>query len=91
MSLALQSVLVGLAVVTCAIYSAWRLATLRLRMRLIDRLGALPPILTAPWLAALRQRTLSQLAGGCGGCAAGGGLTPDAAGHPNQTTAAPRR
>ena len=91
MSLALQGVLVGLAVATCAIYSAWRLATLRLRMRIIDGLGTLPPILTAPWLAALRQRTLAQLAGGCAGCTAGGGLTRDAAGRPNQTSGAPRR
>ncbi|HXZ60440.1 MAG TPA: hypothetical protein VEG26_09675 [Steroidobacteraceae bacterium] len=91
MSLAVQGVLVGVVVVACVIYSAWRLASLKFRLRLIDALGALPPVLTARWLAALRQRTLAQLAGGCAGCAAGGGLTQDAAARPNQTPGALRR
>ena len=91
MSLLLQGVLVGLAVAACVIYSAWRLASLKLRLRVIDGLGSLPPALTAPWLAALRSRTLAQLAGGCAGCAAGGAPTRDAAVRPNQTPGALRR
>lgn len=91
MSLLLQSVLVGLLVAVCVIYSAWRVASLRLRLRVLDGLALLPQVLTAPWLAALRSRTLTQLAGGCAGCAAGGAPTRDAAARPNQTPGALRR
>jgi len=91
MSLLLQSVLVGLAVAACAVYSAWRLASVRLRLRVIDALGSLPRPLTTPWLAALKRRALAQLAGGCAGCAAGGAPTPGAAARPNRTPGALRR
>jgi hypothetical protein len=91
MSLVLQSVLMGVLVAGCAIYSVWRLASLRLRLRMIDTLARWPPLLTAPWLGALRQRTLAQLAGGCAGCAAGGAPTRDATARPNQTPGALRR
>ena len=91
MSLLLQGVLVGLVVAACVIYSGWRLASLKLRLRVIEGLGSLPPALTTPWLAALRSRTLAQLAGGCAGCAAGGAPTRDAAARPNQTPGALRR
>ena len=91
MSLLLQSVLVGVVVATCAILSAWRLASLRLRLRVIDALGSLPPALTTPWLAALKRRALAQLAGGCAGCAAGGAPTRGAPARPNQTPGALRR
>jgi hypothetical protein len=91
MSWVLQGVLVGVVVAACAIYSAWRLASLRLRLRVIEALGVLPPVLTGAWLAALRQRTLAQLAGGCDGCAAGGAPTRGAAVRPNQTPGALRR
>ena len=91
MSLLLQSLLVGVAVAACAIYSAWRLASVRLRLRVLDALGSLPRPLTTPWLAALRSRVLAQLAGGCAGCAAGGLPTRDAAARPNRTPGALRR
>ena len=91
MSLLLQGVVVGIAVGACALYSAWRVASLKLRLRVIEGLGALPPALTAPWLAALRSRTLAQLAGGCAGCAAGGAPRQDAAARPNRTPGALRR
>jgi len=90
MSLLLQSVLVGVVVAACVLYSAWRLASLRLRLRVIEALGSLPPWLT-PRLAALKRRTLAQLSGGCAGCAAGGAPTRDAAARPNQTPGALRR
>ncbi len=91
MSLVLQGVVAGIVVAACAIYSAWRLASLKLRLRVIEGLGALPPALTAPWLAALRRRSLARLAGGCAGCAAGGAPTQDAAARRNQTPGALRR
>jgi hypothetical protein len=91
MSPVLQGVVAGLVVAACAVYSAWRLASPKLRLRVIEGLGALPPALTAPWLAALKRRTLARLAGGCAGCAAGGAPTRDAAARPNQTPGALRR
>ena len=91
MSLVLQGVVVAVLVGACALYSAWRLASLKLRLRALEALGSLPPGLTAPWLAALRSRTLAQLAGGGDGCAAGGAPTRDAAARPNQTPGALRR
>jgi hypothetical protein len=91
MSPVLQGAVAGIAVAACAIYSAWRLASLKLRLRVIEALGSLPPALSTPWLAALKGRTLAQLAGGCAGCAAGGTPTRDAAARPNQTPGALRR
>jgi hypothetical protein len=89
-SLVLQGVVVGIAVAACLAYSAWRLASLRMRLRLLDALGALPLRLTGSWVAGMRRKTLAQLAGGCAGCAAGG-LTPGAAERPNRTPGALRR
>jgi hypothetical protein len=91
MSLLLQSVLVGVVVSACVLYSGWRLASLRLRLRVIDGLAHLPSALTAPWLGRLRQRTLARLSGGCAGCAAGGAPTRDAAARPSRTPGALRR
>jgi hypothetical protein len=95
-SLLLQSVLVGLIVVCCAVFAAWRLASVSLRLRVLEALGALPSALTTPWLARLRARTLERAAGACAGCASGGALKPDAnlrpgAGSPNRTPGALRR
>ena len=88
MSLLLQELLVGVAIAACAVFSAWRLLSLRLRLRVLVALGALPPVLTAPWLAPLRARTLARLGSGCEGC--GGAATPDAASR-NRTPGALRR
>jgi hypothetical protein len=88
-SLLLQSVLVAVVVAACAVYSVWRLLSLNTRLRLLAALGVLPAVLTAGWLAALKQRTLARLSTGCAGCA--GGSTPDAAVRRNQTPGALRR
>ena len=91
MSLLLQELLVGVLVIASALFAAWRLMSVRLRLRVLDALGSLPRPLTTPWLAALRSRALAQLAGGCAGCAAGGAPTPDAPARPNRTPGALRR
>jgi hypothetical protein len=91
MSLLLQGVVVALAITACLIYSLWRLASLKLRLRLLDALEHLPRALKGSWVATLRQRTFAQLAGGCAGCAAGGLATPGAAERPTRTPGAPRR
>ena len=71
MSMLVQQFLVGVLVIACALFAAWRLSTARLRLRALDALGAWPVVRGASWLAALRRRTLAGLGGACGGCAQG--------------------
>jgi hypothetical protein len=82
-----QGILVALAVLACALYSAWRLMSARLKLRALGWLAALPAARSARWHAALTRRTLAKL-DGCAGCA--GALRPGAA-APNRTAGAPRR
>ena len=89
MSLVLQSVLVAVIVAWCAVFAAWRLASVALRLRMLAALAALPAGLTTPWLARLKARTLERAAGSCAGCASGD-LRPGA-GSPNRTPGALRR
>ena len=73
MSLLLQQFLVGALVIACALFAAWRLSTVRVRLRALDALGTWPVVRGAPWLATLRRRTLAGLGGACCGCAQGTG------------------
>ena len=92
----LQEVLVAVLVGACALFSAWRLMSLRLRLRCIDALGTLPGAGRARFLVSLRERTLAQLGAGCAGCGGAGQaaksreITPGAAAR-NQTPGALRR
>ena len=88
MSAVLQEVLVAVLVTACALFSAWRLLSARLRLRCLDALAALPGARTARWLTAARQRALSGLGAGCGGCAQ---HSKPGALSGNQTPGAPRR
>jgi len=88
MSAVLQEVLVAVLVTACALYSTWRLLSARLRLRGLDVLAALPGARTTRWLTAARQRLLSGLGAGCGGCAQHS--SPGALSR-NQTPGAPRR
>ena len=86
MSLLLQQLVVGVLVAVCALFAAWRLASVSLRLRALDALAALPGMRRMPWLAALRQRTFARHTAACGGCAP----KPGAASR-NQTPGALRR
>jgi hypothetical protein len=86
MSLPLQQILVGVLVAACALFSAWRLATVPLRLRALDALVALPGVQWLPWLTRLRQRTLARRTAACGGC----GSKPGASSR-NQRPGALRR
>lgn len=88
MSVLLQQLLVGVLVLACAIYSAWRLASVRLRLRALDALSAAPLLSRTGWFVRLRERTLGAGALACGGCAGGARRV---AGSPNQTPGVPRR
>ena len=71
MSLLLQQWLVGVVVAACVLVSAWRLSTVRVRLRALEVLGNWPGLRRASWLARLRERTLAQQLRACGGCASG--------------------
>jgi hypothetical protein len=93
MNLALQYVLVGLLVAAGIVFSAWRLSSARLRLRLLEALGALPGARGAAWLARLRQRLLAHPTLACGGCSqadAAHAIKPGAASR-NQTPGVLRR
>jgi hypothetical protein len=66
----LQEIVVGVLVTGCALFSAWRLATVGLRLRALEALSALPALHAAGWLVRLRERTQGQQLRACGGCAA---------------------
>jgi hypothetical protein len=84
----LQDIVVGVLVAACALFSAWRLASLRLRVRTLDALATLPLIARARWLLRLRERTLARLGGSCGGCAQALRSLPGARGEPSTPGAA---
>ena len=65
----LQEVLVGVIVAGCGLFSAWRLMSLRMRMRTLDLMGpVLGKLGAASFVARLRSQTIGQLAGGCSAC-----------------------
>ncbi len=78
MSLLLQQLAAGVLVIACALFSAWRLSSVRVRLRALEALGTLPGVRSASWLATLRRRTLAGLGSACGGCAQGPGAAPKA-------------
>jgi hypothetical protein len=72
MNLLLQQLLVAVLVVACALFSAWRLLSVRLRLHTLDALEKLPLVRALPWLSRLRARMLARQLGACGGCSQGG-------------------
>ncbi len=75
----IQWLIVGALVLASASYALWSLLPARARLRALDTFAGRSP--QAGWAQALRRRTLAELAGGCGSCAANGdadapGATP---------------
>jgi hypothetical protein len=69
MELVLQDVVVGLIVVTCAIFSAWRLMPPSMRLRTLEFVApAATKFGATEALKRLRGKTLAQLAAGCSAC-----------------------
>lgn len=64
----LENLLAGLIVAGSAIFSAWRLLSARLRLRVLDFAMPVLERVAPRWLARLRVRTLGQLGGACGTC-----------------------
>lgn len=63
-----ESLLVGLIVAVCAVFSAWRLMSIRFRLKTLDALAVLPANAGGSFVADLRRKTLAKLSGGCGAC-----------------------
>jgi hypothetical protein len=96
MSVVLQDIVVGVLVGGCVLFSAWRLATVRARLKVLEALEGLPALGRGAWLARLRAHTLARSTAACGGCSQAKGTErttaamPDAA-SPNRTRGALRR
>ena len=89
---ALESILVGLIVAGCALFSAWRLMSVRLRLKTLDALSGLPAIAGGTAVVMLRRRTLAKLSSGCSACQHGGAHPLSANVQPlNQRSGALRR
>ncbi len=65
----LENLVVALVVAACAVFSAWRLLSPRLRLRVLDVASTVLGRAGNPWIPRLRARTLAKLGGGCGTCA----------------------
>jgi hypothetical protein len=65
---AAESLLVGLIVAVCALVSVWRLMSIRLRLKALEALAALPAGAGGTLVAKLRRKTLAKLSGGCDAC-----------------------
>lgn len=64
-----QDLLVAIIVVGCAIFSAWRLMSPRLRLRMLDFLApAATKLGASSTVSGLRNQTIGQLAAGCSTC-----------------------
>jgi len=82
-----ESVIVAVIVAFCAVFSAWRLMSIRMRLKALDALSMLPGI------SNLRRRTLARLSGGggCGSCQAATKTFNANGRSANQKPAAPHR
>jgi hypothetical protein len=88
---AIEYIAVGLIVIACAVSSAWRLMSARLRLRALEALAVIPGNPGGSLLARLRQKTLAQLSGGCGACARATNTVSATVPPANRKSAAPRR
>jgi hypothetical protein len=72
MELLIQDAVVGVVVAGCLVFSAWRLMSLRLRLKTLDAVGPVMEKLGARGtVTRLRTQTLGKLvAGGCSACSA---------------------
>jgi hypothetical protein len=88
MSMLLQQFVVGVLVIACALFAAWRLSSVRVRLRALEALATWPVVGRTFWLVWLRERTLAQQLRACGGCSAPPGHP---ASHPAKSSDPNRR
>lgn len=64
----LESWVAALIVSACALFSLWRLISVRLRLKTLDALSRLP-VMAGGYLAmTLRRKLLGRVSGGCASC-----------------------
>ena len=69
MGMIIEEAVVALIVASCAIFSAWRLMSPRLRLRTLDLVRPVATKLGAGGtMARLRSQTIGQLSAGCSAC-----------------------
>jgi len=73
MNVVSQEIVVGVLVACCALFSVWRLASVRARLWMLQALHGLAPLRRVAWLTRLRERTLARSTAACGGCSQPGG------------------
>ena len=65
----MQTVLVGLIVTFCVVFSAWRLMSPKLRLKTLEWLApAAQKVGAGGPITRLRSQTVAQLAAGCSAC-----------------------
>jgi hypothetical protein len=88
---ALESIFVTLIVAGCAVFSIWRLISVRMRLKVLQMLATLPRYAGGDLVADLRRKTIARLSGGCGTCSRAVNGVNATFQHANQRPAAPRR
>jgi hypothetical protein len=68
MEMALQAIAVGVLVIASALFAAWRLAPLRLKLRMLDSMRPDTAHVWGRWIARLRKGVAEELTHGCGAC-----------------------
>jgi uncharacterized protein DUF6587 len=94
--MALQAIVVGVVVIASALFAAWRLSPLRLKLRVLDSMHPDTAHVWGRWVARLRKGVAEELTHGCGACSHSSAKPPqkrssDAAGRPTGRAGALRR
>jgi hypothetical protein len=64
-----EEILVTAIVAASVVYSAWRMTSARVHLRVLDAVGHLLGNSSVSWLGSLRSSVLAKLSGGgCGAC-----------------------
>jgi uncharacterized protein YbjQ (UPF0145 family) len=82
----LQNTLVGVIVMVCVVFSAWRLMSPKLRLKTLEFLAPAAEKLGANGLVTrLRTQTVAQLAAGCSACSHNKTAVHHPSGHSRRT------
>lgn len=64
----LQGFAVGLIVLSCAVFAAWRLTPAGAKLKMLNAVHADASHFWGRWVARLRKSVREELTHGCGGC-----------------------
>jgi hypothetical protein len=93
MEMALQMIVVGVLVIASALFAGWRLAPLRLKLRMLHSMHPDTAHAWGRWIARLRKGVAEELMHGCGACSHSSkqASTNDGSGRPTGRAGALRR